>query len=218
MANAEEQPSVATTTTDLERHLQMYQFHEVSAQKYKSDAWTQTTWILTLSGAVLGFSIDKHVSQRNSPDAIVITLACAVAGLALAVYAMWVLNDMARHVQRHWAMATRLVASTQGLMKYIDPAGSQPVMTAVVEKPKAITRLLWIVMAFSLGHVMWVVYASASLHCTGCPAPAQVRCQPPPSAQPPCPSAPTQTPALPARSDHTPPSSSRSAAADRASG
>lgn len=168
----------------------MYQFHELSAQKYKSDAWTQTTWILTLSGAVLGFSIDKYVSQRNSPDAIIITLACAVAGLALAVYAMWVLNDMAHHVQRHWAMATRLVASTQGLMKYIDPAGSQPAMTAMVEKPKAITRLLWIVMAFSLGHVMWVVYASASLHCTGCPAAAQIKCPPPPAIPPPCPSAP----------------------------
>lgn len=171
--------------------LQMYQFHEESAQEYKSDAWTQTTWILTLSGAVLGFSIDKHVSQRNSPDAIIIMLACAVVGIALAVYAMWVLNDMAHHVQRHWAKANRLVASTPGLMKYIDPAGSQPAMTAMVEKPKAITRLLWIVMAFSLGHVMWAVYASASLHCTSCPAAAQVKSPPQPAAPPPCPSAPT---------------------------
>jgi hypothetical protein len=190
MEDAGETSDTTTTPTDLECHLQMYQFHEVSAQKYKSDAWTQTTWILTLSGAVLGFSIDKHVSHRNSPDTIIITLACAVAGLALAVYAMWVLNDMARHVQRHWAMATRLVASTPGLMKYIDPAGSQPAVTDMVEKPKAITRLLWIVMAFSLGHVMWAVYASASLHCTGCPAAAQIRCPPPPAAPPPCPSAP----------------------------
>lgn len=191
MEDAGKKSDTATTPTDLEWYLQMYQFHEASAQQYKSDAWTQTTWILTLSGAVLGFSIDKYVSQRSSPDAIVITLACAVAGLALAVYAMWVLNDMAHHVQRHWAMATRLVASTPGLMKYIDPAGSQPAMTAMVEKPKAITRLLWIVMTFSLGHVMWAVYASASLHCTSCPAAAQVKSPPQPATPQPCPSAPT---------------------------
>ena len=107
----------------------------------------------------------------------------------MAVYAIWVLNDMARHVQRHWAKANRLVVSNPGLMPYIDPTGRPPTVTDVVEKPKAITRLLWIVMAFSLGHVVWAVYAGTSLHCTGCPA-AQVRCPPPPAAPPPCPCVP----------------------------
>ncbi|MFM2053567.1 MAG: hypothetical protein RL456_1604 [Pseudomonadota bacterium] len=196
--------------------LQMHQFHEESAQQYKSDAWTQATWLLTLSGAVLGFSIDKHVSQRGAAEAVIITLACAAAGLLLAGYAWWVLNDLADHAQNHWTKANNLVASSPNLMQYIALAGQTPVATGTVGKPKAIARLLWIVMAFSQGHVVWAVYAFTSSK-EGGPA-AQVRCQPPPSAQPPCPSAPTQTPALPARSDHTPPSSSRSAAADRASG
>ena len=167
----------------------MYQLHEESAQKYKSDAWSQTAWILTLSGAVLGFSIDKHVSQRGGAEAVIITLACAVAGLLLAGYAWWVLNDLAAHVQNHWTKANNLVASNQNLMPYIPLAGKAPVVTGTVGKPKAIARLLWIVMAFSQGHVVWAVYAFTSSQESG--SAAQVKCPPPPAAAPPCPSAPT---------------------------
>ena len=40
------------------RRLELFKFYEKAAQRTRTDAWTQLTWGLTLSGALLGFSVD----------------------------------------------------------------------------------------------------------------------------------------------------------------
>ena len=125
-----EHPGAANSraAVDLDRRFQMFKFYEDAAKRIKADAWTQTTWILTLGGAVLGFSMNMYVTHRDFPAFSVIAGACAASGIVLAAYAAYVLRELAEHVQHYWTSVNGLAASHPMLKGYIPAKGEgQPV-------------------------------------------------------------------------------------------
>ena len=142
----------------------MFKFYEDAAQCTKRDAWTQTTWILTLSGAILGFSMNLYVSHGSAPGFKAIAWGSAAAGLVLTVYATHVLSELAKHIRNYWSSANLLAVSHPLLRGYI-PAkeaerAAQLGSEYRAEHPKFITRLRLPVLLFAAGHVIWALYAN----------------------------------------------------------
>lgn len=156
--------SNSEAAADLDRRFQMFKFYEDAVQRTKADAWTQTTWILTLSGAVLGFSMNLYVTHRDISGFPVIAGACAASGLVLTAYAAHVLRELAKHIQGYWTSANGLAASHPMLKGYIPVKDADSVARLGSDYragyPKFIARLLLPVLFFAAGHVAWGLYAS----------------------------------------------------------
>lgn len=156
--NAEGSTSDVATSSD--KRFELFKFYEEASQRTKSDAWTQTSWVLTLSGAILGFSMNLFIEHRSVPGFLVIEWACAAAGVVLSAYIAYVLHQLAKHIRTYWTAANRLAAPDRFLRDYIDPkdveAALQPRYRAPY--PKFIIRLLIPPVLFMLGHVGWAFY------------------------------------------------------------
>ena len=102
-----------------DKRFELFKFYEEASQRTKADAWTQTTWVLTLSGAILAFSVEVYLEHPGSPGFAAITWSCAVAGLVLTAYIMFVQHQLATHIRTYWTAANRLAASDPFLRDYI---------------------------------------------------------------------------------------------------
>jgi hypothetical protein len=163
--NDEPQNASVDEAAELDRRFQMFKFYEDAAQRTKSDAWTQTTWVLTLSGAILGFSMKVYVEHRELPGFPAIAFGCAAAGLVLTAYAFHVLRELAKHIRNYWTSANVLAASHPLLRGYIpEEEAERAARLGSAYKaghPKFITRLMIPVLLFAAGHVGWAIYATA---------------------------------------------------------
>jgi hypothetical protein len=144
------------------RRFELFKFYEEAAQRAKTDAWTQTSWVLTLSGAALGFSINLYVKDRACvPQFAVITWACATAGVILSAYVLYVLHQLAKHIRTYWTASNRLAAPDQFLKTYISPKDAIAALTDDYKGapyPPFIVRLFLPPIAFAVGHVAWAWY------------------------------------------------------------
>jgi hypothetical protein len=142
------------------RRFELFKFYEEASQRAKSDAWTQTTWVLTLSGAILAFSINLDVEHRTVPSFYVITWACAMSGVVLSAYIMYILHQLASHIQTYWTAANRLAAPDPFLRAYISPDdASKAQMDCYKAKyPPFIERLYIPPVLFAAGHIAWAIY------------------------------------------------------------
>ena len=142
------------------KRFELFKFYEEASQRTKSDAWTQTTWVLTLSGAILGFSINLYVDHRDVPGFAVITWACAMSGVLLSAYIMYVLHQLAKHIRTYWTAANRLAAPDPFLRSYISPKDAKAALTDTyrADYPAFIRRLNIPPLLFAVGHVAWAMY------------------------------------------------------------
>jgi hypothetical protein len=161
--NADPQTESANESADLSRRFEMFKFYEGAAQRTKADAWTQTTWVLALSGAILGFSMKAQLEYSQATVLPAIVIGCAAAGLVMTLYATHVLLELAKHIRNYWTSANVLAAS-HTLLRSCIPAAE----VARVEQqgpcykagqPKFIYRLLIPVLLFAIGHVAWAATA-----------------------------------------------------------
>src|SRR5262245_46549230 len=101
------------------QRFELFKFYEEAANRAKTDAWTQTTWVLALVGAILAFSMKLYVEHRDVPGHLIITWACAAAGVLLVCYVAYVLHQLAKHIRHYWTTSNRLAAAHPMLRTYI---------------------------------------------------------------------------------------------------
>jgi hypothetical protein len=143
-----------------DRRFELFKFYENASQRTKSDAWTQTTWVLTISGAVLGFSMKLYVEHRDVPGFFVIAWLCAIAGVVLSAYVTYVLHQLAIYLRTYLTAANRLAAPDPFLKEYISAKDADAALHPKYEAdyPQFIVRLLIPPLFFAVGHIAWVAY------------------------------------------------------------
>jgi len=155
--------NVPDTNVDLQnRRFELFKFYEEASQRAKSDAWTQTTWVLTLSGAILAYSINLYVEHSTVPSFRVIEWACATSGVVLTAYVMYVLHQLAQHIRSYWTAANRLAAPDPFLQNYISPEDAKIALqnSYRADYPPFILRLNIPPLLFAFGHIAWAIYVA----------------------------------------------------------
>ena len=78
----------------------LFKFYEEAAEKTKTHIWSQTSWILSLSTAVLAFSVNLYVQHHNVVGFLWIVWIAALVGAALCFYLIWTLAEFGDHIRR----------------------------------------------------------------------------------------------------------------------
>ena len=101
-------------TIDLEKftkddYLHLWQYFSDRTDMLKDRLWTMATWLIGLNRAILGFIfgtpwivLDPAGSTIRAPAFV---LALALAGCVLCLYALVLINDYGKHIQRNWDRA-----------------------------------------------------------------------------------------------------------------
>ena len=139
----------------------LFKFYEEASRQTKVDAWTQTTWILALSGAILGFSIDLYIKHRGLSSLPAIAWGCATAGIAFSIYNIYMLSELGKHIRSYWTIANRLVASDPVLLTCFPDYRPKHIPNAEyeLEFPPFIKRLMLLPILFGIGHIVWALYS-----------------------------------------------------------
>jgi hypothetical protein len=142
------------------KRFELFKFYEEALQRTKSDAWTQTTWVLTLSGAILAFSIQLYVEHFEGTSFELISWSCAVAGVVLTGYVMLVLHQLATYSKRYLTAAIRLAAHYEILEEYItvEEAQSAKAKDYQAGYPGYILLLHIPPAFFAAGHIFWLCH------------------------------------------------------------
>lgn len=143
---------------------ELFKFCEEAATRAKTDAWTQTAWVLTLVGAMLAFSMNLYVEHRDVPGHLIISWACAAAAVLLVGYVTYVLHQLGEHISRYWTTSNRLAAAHPVLRGYISDKDATEALQQdyVAPYPPFIKRLHIPTALFALGHVVWALYVTCN--------------------------------------------------------
>jgi hypothetical protein len=147
-----------------DRSFEFFKFYEEAANRAKTDAWTQTTWVLTLVGAILAYSMNLYIEHRDVPGYLIITWACAAAGVLLAGYVAYVLHQLGKHICHYWTTSNRLAAAHPILRDFIPAKDAEQAgqKDYVAPYPLFIKRLRIPIALFALGHLVWALYVTWS--------------------------------------------------------
>ena len=148
-----------------EDSFERYKFYQDAAENAKAHAWTQSTWVLTLNGAILAFSINLHVKHCNIPGFFLIEWFSAGAGVLLSLCVVFVLYELGKHIKRHWAASDRIASKDPQLAPYVSKGGAKE------KVPKFIKRLMFPAGVFAVGHVAWAVSVTWFIACGITPSP-----------------------------------------------
>lgn len=147
--------------------LGFFKFYEEAAERAKGHAWAQSTWVLTLNGAILGFSLNLFVQSTPVRGFMLIAWFAALAGVVLSAYIVFVLIELCRHIRRYWTAANRLAAQSVPLSAYIghEEATKARRETYEADFPNFILRLMWPPGLFAAAHLSWAIYVSTVAFC-----------------------------------------------------
>lgn len=151
-------PNVNCNESD--KRFELFKFYEDASQRTKSNAWTQATWVLTLSGAILAFSINLYIEHCDVAGFKVIEWACALSGVVLSAYVIYVLYQLGKHIRKYWTSSNRLAAPDEFLKDYISDEDAKAAKHKgyKAKYPPFIIRLFIPPAIFAVGHIAWVIY------------------------------------------------------------
>ena len=96
----------AASSLSPDQTLNLFKFYEEAAEKAKAHAWSQTTWILTLNAAILGFSVNFYASNSDKPAFFAIELLSSGVGVVLCGFLVYLLNELGGHISHYWLLPT----------------------------------------------------------------------------------------------------------------
>ncbi|MDM0116719.1 hypothetical protein QTI66_31780 [Variovorax sp. J22R133] len=151
-----------------EQVLEFFKFYEEVAERTKGHAWAQSTWVLTLNGAVLGFSLNLFVQSPSVRGLLLIECLSALAGVVLSAYIAFVLSELGDHIQRYWTAANKLALQSKPLSEYIGTKETEKARHEFYKAdfPRFIKRLMWPPGFFVVAHLSWAIYVGAVMCCT----------------------------------------------------
>jgi Ca2+/H+ antiporter len=156
---------VTAQEPQLEHLVEIFKFYEDAAREAKNQAWTQTSWILTINAAILGFTLDLFIEHRSAKDFALIEWISAIAGIILCVYALIVLTELGNHIQTYWTLANKTAVQHPFLIRYIGPTDAENAGKKNYRAlfPPFIKRLMIAPVLFAVAHFGWVLYATLSI-------------------------------------------------------
>lgn len=145
-----------------DKRFELFKFYEDAAERAKSHAWTQSTWILALNGAILGFSLNLYVKDGNVHGFLFIECISTLAGLILCGYVVFVLYELGKHIRNYWTAANKHAVQDTSLTDYIGvkEAAAARHECYRADFPRFIVRLMVPPVLFALAHLTWMIYVT----------------------------------------------------------
>lgn len=142
--------------------LDLFKFYEEAAEKTKAHAWAQTTWVLTLNAAILGFSVNFLASNSDTRAFFGIELLSSGVGVVLCGFLWYLLNELGGHISRYWASSNRIAAGYSPLIPFIGEknANAARAPSSRVPFPSFCRRLQYLAILFILAHIGWLVFVA----------------------------------------------------------
>src|SRR6266704_447270 len=81
--------------------LVLFKLYEEAAEKTKAQAWSQTTWLLTLNAGIIAFSLDFYANHADTRGALLIECIAAVVGIVLCLFLIYLLHELGRHLSHY---------------------------------------------------------------------------------------------------------------------
>ena len=155
--------SEVTPTTQLltqDQTLNLFKFYEEAAEKTKAHAWSQTTWILTLNAAILGFSVNFYANNSDKTAFFTIELLSSGVGVVLCIFLLYMLNELGGHISHYWASSNRVAAGYAPLIPFIGESNATAARAHdySVAFPAFCRRLQELAILFLVAHLGWVIF------------------------------------------------------------
>ncbi len=115
---------------------------------------------------ILAFSMKIFIDHCKVPALPIIAWACALAGLLLSAYIVYVLHQLAKHIRTYWTAANRLAAPDEFLSSYIGPDEADAARSKEgyrASYPPFVCRLFVPPIMLGMGHLAWATYAAQHL-------------------------------------------------------
>lgn len=105
-------------------YLDLWKQFEERAESLKESMFQSVTWVLGFAAAVFGFTLTQFFNLDTSALIIrhrgLAILSCA-AGIALCIYALFLLREFAHHIRRNWDRANKCKNKLEGIAEIINP-------------------------------------------------------------------------------------------------
>jgi hypothetical protein len=140
--------------------LNLFKFYEEAADKAKAHAWAQTTWVLTLNAAILGFSVNYFASNAGKPAFFAIELLSSAVGIVLCGFLLYLLTELGGHISHYWASSNRIAAGYAALVPFVGESNARAALASDyrVPFPAFCRRLQYLVALFIVAHLGWLVF------------------------------------------------------------
>ncbi len=152
----------AASSLSPDQTLNLFKFYEEAAEKAKAHAWSQTTWILTLNAAILGFSVNFYASNSDKPAFFAIELLSSGVGVVLCGFLVYLLNELGGHISHYWASSNRIAAGYVPLIPFIGESNATAARASDyrVGFPAFCRRLQYLAILFLGAHLGWVSFVA----------------------------------------------------------
>lgn len=100
---------------DPKQDLELWKYFSDDAAKVKDKLWTISSWLFTVLGAVLGFSVKFFDIENLSFTQPVAIIIIAIIGIVMSIYAYWMITSYGRHIQITWNRTDYLRNKIEGL-------------------------------------------------------------------------------------------------------
>ncbi len=145
--------------------LVLFKLYEEAAEKTKAQAWSQTTWLLTLNAGIIAFSLDFYANHADTRGALLIECIAAVVGIVLCLFLIYLLHELGRHLSHYWTTSNQIALAYHPLTAFISKEDSEAARAPGCRTPfpKFCRRLQYLTLLFLGAHVGWVCIAIALL-------------------------------------------------------
>ena len=142
--------------------LDLFKFYEEAAEKAKAHAWAQTTWVLTLNAAILGFSVTFLASHYENPSFIAIELLSSGVGVVLCAFLLYLLSELGGHISHYWRSSNRIAAGYAPLIPFVGESNANAARAADYEVPfpAFCRRLQYLAALFLVAHIGWIGFVA----------------------------------------------------------
>jgi hypothetical protein len=151
------------TNDTLKEKIDLFKFYEEAADKTKSHAWSQTTWILTLNAGIFAFSLKMFSDKLNQPWIMTIELISSLVGVFLCLFLIYILGELGKHISHYWTSANKVAAGSEFLRGFISNEEAKEALSSGyrADFPRFCRRLQIMAGLFIVGHFGWLVVLRA---------------------------------------------------------
>jgi hypothetical protein len=144
--------------------LELFKFYEDAAEKTKTAAWSQTTWMLTLNAGIMAFSLDFYANHSADPHFVLVEGVSTGVGIGLCVFLIYLLQELGGHISHYWTSSNTLAVADPRLTALIFP---DDVAAAKANRPAPFPafcrRLQALAGLFAAAHIGWLAIAARVL-------------------------------------------------------
>jgi hypothetical protein len=163
--NASETPIQTYMGLTSEQTLASFKFYEEAAEKAKSHAWSQTTWILALNAGIMAFSLKFYAEHSTVRGFLLIEVISAGVGIVLSAFLIYLLQELGGHISHYWTTSNKIAATYAPLTSFIGEKDADQARTPHYRAgfPAFCRRLQFLAGLFIAAHAGWTFVVAGCL-------------------------------------------------------